>query len=252
MLKAPDVIQIGNTYYLYYAVSTFGTQDSTIGVATSTSLDSGSWKDMGSTGVASKKGMPYNAIDPNLINVNGQWVMTFGSFWQDLFQVPMQNPPTRAVAAAPNQVAFEPATTALEGASMFKYGNFYYLFFSQGSCCGYDQNRPAKGREYKIQVCRSASATGGFVDRNNKDCRNGGGTTVLESHDWVYGPGGQGVINDPSQGPVSQTLGFLNDVLANVVKVLYYHYVDTRIGYSDGQKRFGWNKIDFSSGWPVV
>jgi arabinan endo-1,5-alpha-L-arabinosidase len=34
--------------------------------------------------------------------------------------------------------------------------------------------------------------------------------------------------------------------------VLYYHYVDTRIGYADGQKKFGVNKIDFSSGWPVV
>lgn len=28
--------------------------------------------------------------------------------------------------------------------------------------------------------------------------------------------------------------------------------VDTTIGYADGDKRFGWNKISFSSGWPVV
>ena len=48
-------------------------------------------------------------------------------------------------------------------------------------------------------------------------------------------PGGQGVMNDPSLGPV-----------------LYYHYVDTRIGYADGQKQFGVNKLDCSSGWPVV
>lgn len=45
----------------------------------------------------------------------------------------------------------------------------------------------------------------------------------------------RGVFTDPELGPV-----------------LYYHYVDTTIGYGDGQKPFGWNQIDFSSGWPVV
>jgi len=45
----------------------------------------------------------------------------------------------------------------------------------------------------------------------------------------------RGVFTDPSLGPI-----------------LYYHYVDTTIGYADSQKLFGWNKIDFSSGWPVV
>lgn len=34
--------------------------------------------------------------------------------------------------------------------------------------------------------------------------------------------------------------------------MLVYHYVDTTIGYADGDKRLGINKIDFSSGWPVV
>jgi hypothetical protein len=28
--------------------------------------------------------------------------------------------------------------------------------------------------------------------------------------------------------------------------------VDTRIGYADGNKLFGWNKLSFSSGWPVA
>lgn len=45
----------------------------------------------------------------------------------------------------------------------------------------------------------------------------------------------QGVMNDPSLGPG-----------------LYYHYVETRIGIADGQKQFGVNKLDFSSGWSVV
>lgn len=51
------------------------------------------------------------------------------------------------------------------------------------------------------------------VDADGTSCLDHGGTLVLGSHDLVYGPGGQGVYDDPSRGPV-----------------LYYHYVNTSIG----------------------
>ena len=73
------------------------------------------------------------------------------------------------------------------------------------------------------------------VDKNGKSCTSSGGTLVLGSHGVVYGPGGQGVFDDPTEG-----------------SVLYYHYVDTNIGYADSQKVLGVNKVDWSSGWPVV
>ncbi|KAF2192182.1 glycoside hydrolase family 43 protein [Zopfia rhizophila CBS 207.26] len=236
-LWAPDVIKVGSTYYLFYSVSSFGSQDSAIGVATSSSLDVNTWTDLGATGVASSSGKAYNAIDSNIFADGSTLYMNFGSFWGDLYQVQMQNPPTKVASGASSKnIAYIPSGDhAQEAAFLYKNGNYYYLFFSVGKCCGYDTNRPAAGQEYKIQVCRSSSATGNFVDKNGKKCAEGGGTTVLESHDWVYGPGGQGVYTDPSNGPV-----------------LYYHYVDTRVGYADGQKRFGINKINFSSGWPVV
>ncbi|KAF2188800.1 glycoside hydrolase family 43 protein [Zopfia rhizophila CBS 207.26] len=237
-LWAPDVQKVGDTYYLFYSVSTFGSQDSAIGVATSTSLDVNTWTDLGATGISSTTGKAYNAIDGNLIIDGSNYYMQFGSFWNDLYQVQMANPPKNvASGASSKQIAYVPSGShAQEAAFLFKYGSYYYLFFSLGQCCGYDSNRPASGGgEYKIKVCRSSSATGSFVDNSGIACTSGGGTTVLESHDWVYGPGGQGVYNDPSNGPV-----------------LYYHYVDTRIGYADGQKQFGINKINFSSGWPVV
>lgn len=55
--------KVGDTYYVYYSVSTFGVQNSAIGLATSTTMDCGSFTDVGSTGVASRAGRPYNAID---------------------------------------------------------------------------------------------------------------------------------------------------------------------------------------------
>jgi arabinan endo-1,5-alpha-L-arabinosidase len=233
-LQAPDITKVADTYYLYYTVSSFGVQDSAIGVATSKDMES--WTDHGATGISSKAGKNYNAIDGALYWDGGKFVMSFGSFWQDLFSVGMKNPPLATTGSAAVNIAFKPeGEHAQEAPFIAKNGNYHYLFFSVGKCCGFDANRPAKGQEYKIQVCRSTSATGGFVDKAGKSCTQGGGTTVLESHSWVYGPGGQGVYYDPKLGPV-----------------LYYHYVDTRIGFGDGQKKFGINQINFSSGWPVV
>ncbi|KAI0191901.1 glycosyl hydrolase [Astrocystis sublimbata] len=235
-LWAPDVSLVGDTYYLYYSVSEFGSQNSAIGVATSPSLDVGSWTDHGATGVKSDSSKPYNAIDANLISADGRNFLTWGSFWKDIYQAEMKGAPLTLVSGASSrQVAFDPATTEVEGAFVFKNGDFYYLFYSKGKCCGYDRNMPPAGAEYKIMACRSASPTEGFVDKNGVACTNGGGTVVLESHGNVYGPGGQGVYQDPTHGPI-----------------LYYHYVDKTIGFGDGDKRFGWNTIDFSSGWPVV
>ena len=67
-------------YYAYYSVSTFGSQESAIGLATSTSMDPGTWTDHGQV-FRSTTGDAYNAIDPNLvIDEKGSPVLTFGGF----------------------------------------------------------------------------------------------------------------------------------------------------------------------------
>jgi arabinan endo-1,5-alpha-L-arabinosidase len=208
-LWAPDVQKVGNTYYLYYSVSTFGNKNSAIGVATSTTMDVGSWTDHGSIGVTSGASTSYNAIDGNLLVDGSNMYMTFGSFWTDIYQISMKNPPLTVAAPATTsrQLVYDKAFDSIEAAYLFKSGSFYYLFFSQGQCCGLDTKRPAAGKEYKIKVCRSSSPTGGFVDKAGKSCTQGGGTVVLESHGFVYAPGGQGVYQDPVNGPI-----------------VYYHY----------------------------
>ncbi|KAH0355146.1 putative arabinan endo-1,5-alpha-L-arabinosidase A, partial [Aureobasidium melanogenum] len=237
-LWAPDVSLVGNTYYLYYTASAFGTQNSVIGLATSPSMDVGTWSDKGSTGISSDSSKSYNAIDANLVKVGNQYLMNFGSFWHDIYQVEMNTTPNtvNSKAGGAYNTIFKPAGTHdIEGSYMINHNGGYYMFFSEGICCNLDKNRPAAGQEYKIKVCRSNSATGGFVDQTGKSCTNGGGTLVLPSHGNIYAPGGQGVYNDPVMG-----------------WILYYHYVDTNIGYADGQKLFGVNKIKWVNGWPTV
>ena len=69
-------------YYAYYAASTFGSQNSAIGLATSSSMDPGTWTDHGQV-FASATGAAYNAIDPNLvIDESGKPVLTFGASYE--------------------------------------------------------------------------------------------------------------------------------------------------------------------------
>jgi arabinan endo-1,5-alpha-L-arabinosidase len=200
------VRKVGDYYYLYYSVSTFGSQSSAIGLARSSTMDYGTWTDLGSAGITSSSSKPYNAIDPNLIQVGSSYYMMFGSYWKGIYQAQMKSTPTAASGSA-TQMVYSSDGEVVEGAYMFKYGSYYYLFYSKGQCCGYDSSKPASGKEYRVLVCRSTSATSGFVDKSGTSCASGGGTAVLESHGYVYGPGGQGVYQDPTYGPV-----------------LYYHY----------------------------
>jgi arabinan endo-1,5-alpha-L-arabinosidase len=144
-------------------VSTFGSQNSAIGLATSEIMESGSWTDHGSTGIASSSSKPYNAIDGNLIDVDSTYYMNFGSFWHDIYQAPMNSAATKISSSSYNLAYDSSGTHAVEGSYMYKYGSYYYLFYSAGICCGYDTSMPASGEEYKIKVCRSTSPTSGFV-----------------------------------------------------------------------------------------
>ncbi|TKX24749.1 glycosyl hydrolases family 43 protein [Elsinoe australis] len=232
---APDVSQVGDTYYLIYSASSFGGQNSNLGLATSKTMEPGSWTDLGSI-FSSKTGDRYNAIDGQLMNLNGGYVVNFGSFWQDLFQFNIDLTRPTLGKDGTTQLVYQPAGEhAIEAAYMVKRDNTFYLFFSAGKCCGLDKNRPAAGQEYSIRVCASSNYKGGFKDKNGVDCLKGGGTIVLPSHDNIYAPGGQGVYLDPKQG-----------------WLLYYHYIDTKVGYADGQKKLGINKLNWSGGWPSV
>jgi arabinan endo-1,5-alpha-L-arabinosidase len=138
---APDIAKLGDTYYLYYSVSDWGAQNkSDIGVATSKTLEPGSWTDHGSIGIPLDQ--RYNRIDPNLLygSPNSPPLLAFGSFWDGIFQYPMSNPPLR-VAPGSAYSHLEQNTTRpnVEGPYQFRWveqatgQDWYYLFFSGGA-----------------------------------------------------------------------------------------------------------------------
>lgn len=212
---------INSTYYMYYQYTVIGSNlYSNISVATSPDMSAGSWKDHGNLSIT--ESADYNLIDANLLiipsNPNPTYYLSFGSFWKDIFQVPMSDPLT--VSGSPYEIEYNQThgiplgDDPSEGSYQFIWPtagkSYYYLFFSSGNCCTPGYKIPP-GNEYKIMVCRADAPTGPFVDQIGRDCKSqNGGTEALGSHGNVYAPGGQGVIYDESVDGGSV--------------VLYYHF----------------------------
>lgn len=201
---APDISYFNGRYYLYYAVSSFGKNNSCIGLATNQTLNTNSpeysWKDMGVV-IRSTPGKDnWNAIDPNLIkDKDGTPYLVFGSFWDGLKIVrltadglhvdqSLKDIPT--MASRRNNVEQTSAATpvtagdnAIEAPFIFRKGKYFYLFASIDYCCKGPQST------YKMIVGRSENLLGPYVDDNNKPMMQGGGKLVLAGDkDW-YGVG---------------------------------------------------------------
>ncbi|KAG6366042.1 hypothetical protein INS49_000218 [Diaporthe citri] len=229
------VIERDGNYILYYSVSTIGSQDSVIAYATSTTMENGTWEDHGSTGVESTSDASYNAIDPTMILVDGTYHLSFGSYWGDIQLVTFDSVAT-AADGDPSQAIYKPpGDHDVEASFPFQHGDYFYMFWSEGQANDYDVSRPAEGGEYRVRACRSTDVGGPYTDGNGTGCLEGGGNDVLASHGDVYGPGGQGVLDDPTYGPI-----------------LYYRYVNTTIGYAVADYQWGWNVIDWADGWPTI
>ncbi|TQB75722.1 hypothetical protein MPDQ_002022 [Monascus purpureus] len=236
-LWAPDVHYENGIYYMYYAISADSKSTSAIGVASSPSMEAGSWEDHGGIGVGSNSDSRYNAIDANWISIQGQAYLNFGSYFDGLQQVEMLDALNRSAESTPHQIAYNTTDGCKEEASfMVERDGFYYLLFSSGINEYPNNAKVPRGEEYRIVICRSTTGTGDFVDASGHPCTQSGGTTLLASDGRVYGPGGQGVYKHPQ-------LGY----------ILYYHYADENIGLSRSDFQFGWNYLCWTQdNWPIV
>lgn len=228
VLWAPDVSFHNGKYWLYYAASTFGSQKSAIGLATSTTAAPGSWSDQGVV-YTSSSGSDYNAIDPALVvDTSGKWWLSLGSFWTGIKMIQIDPATGKQLSSNTTRysIAQRPPSTAIEASFIYPHGGYYYVFASFDTCCS------GTSSTYHIVVGRSASITGPYTDRGGLSMTQGGGTILLSTHANVVGPGGQVVMHD--------TDGDL----------LVYHYYD---GNHNGTATLGLNLLGWdSAGWPYV
>lgn len=202
-LWAPDISHVGGLYRLYYAVSTFGSNRSAIGLATSPTLDPTApgygWVDRGLV-VQSTPADDFNAIDPNLVvdAQGGQW-LAFGSFWSGIKLIRLDATTGKPAAGArPLALARRPvpagAPDAIEAPFVFRHGGWYYLLASYDYCC-----KGAASTYYTV-IGRSRDLTGPYLGRDGSAMLAGGGTVLLradlkEQGRW-RGPGHPGVFTD--------------------------------------------------------
>jgi arabinan endo-1,5-alpha-L-arabinosidase len=222
---APDVIYLNGTNYLYYSVSSFGSQVSAIGLVTTTNLASGPWIDQGAV-IQSVNGNAYNCIDPcPLVDTNGTMWLTFGSYWNGIYLVQL-DPATGKRISANSTLTWLAYNSSIEASYLYQHGGYYYLFVNWNTCCsGIDST-------YNIRLGRSTSVTGPYLDRNEVNLVIGGGSMFLESTARFIGPGHAGILND------------------NGINWFTYHYYD---GNNNGVPTLGLNRLFWSpDDWPVL
>lgn len=196
-LWAPDVIFAEDEYRLYYSVSTFGSNRSAIGLATTSTLnpadDNFAWVDRGPV-IQSYPNDNFNAIDPHLfIDDDGRHWLTFGSFWNGI-QLTEINPQTGLLMnpGEPdlNTLAARPVWPhAVEAPFMWRHNGWVYLFVSFDQCC------EGVNSTYNVRVGRAPSVHGPFVDRDGRPLTRGGGTLLAEADGRFEGPGHNAVFH---------------------------------------------------------
>ena len=188
---APDVIHIGDRYYVYVAANIGAQPKAAINMIWSKSLDPDSpdykWEEGGV--VASSDGVEdSNAIDPGLFldPTDGRLWLTYGSYFGYIRLVELD--PKTGKRRNPNE---QPRNLAIncEASDMMYHDGWYYLLATHGSCCrGADSG-------YNIRMGRARKVTGPYLDAEGIDMIQGGGKMLIGSGGRVIGAGHFGLLD---------------------------------------------------------
>ncbi|MDI1256642.1 MAG: arabinan endo-1,5-alpha-L-arabinosidase [Flavobacterium sp.] len=184
---APDIIFYQGQYHIFYACNaTPGKPNAAIGHATNPTLNPKDakfkWTDHGKIVQSVLNRDLWQAIDPNIVlDEKGTPWMIFGSFWDGLKAVKMTNDMMQlqlpeewhTLARRPSTqklYQYELTDSQIEGAFVYKHGDYFYLFASFDMCCrGINSN-------YHVVVGRSKSVIGPYLDKAGFDMIDGNGT----------------------------------------------------------------------------
>jgi arabinan endo-1,5-alpha-L-arabinosidase len=181
---APDVIHVGDQYFVYYSAP--GTQPkSAIGLLVGRTLDPASpdyrWEDRGPV-VWSDGIEDSNAIDPGVLldPTDGRLWMVYGSYFGYIRLAELD--PKTGLRRFPER---KPTNVAInsEAAILIHRDGWYYLLVTHGSCC------QGANSTYNIRMGRSRKVTGPYLDNMGVDMIEGGGKLFAASRGRHIGPG---------------------------------------------------------------
>jgi arabinan endo-1,5-alpha-L-arabinosidase len=188
---APDVIHIGDRYYMYVAANIGAQPKAAVNMLWSKTLDPNSpeykWEEGGV--VASSDGIEEsNAIDPGVFldPTSGRLWLVYGSYFGYIRLVELD--PKTGKRLHPNDHPINLAINC-EASDIIYHDGWYYLLATHGSCCrGADSG-------YNIRVGRSRKVMGPFLDQQGVDMIRGGGKQLIGSGGRVIGPGHFGLLD---------------------------------------------------------
>jgi beta-xylosidase len=231
---APDINYFDGEYHLYYAASSFGTNNSVIGLATNVTLNPDDpryeWVDRGMV-LRSRTGDNFNAIDADVVfdAARVPW-MSFGSFWDGIKMRRLDR--GTGLLSAVDTTLYSLASrggAAIEGPSIVRKGRYYYLFASFDFCCR------GVNADYRVVVGRSTNLHGPYVDRDGVPMLAGGGTELLRGYNGFHGTGGGDVLLRPG------------------ADLYVHHYYDAAdIAGGAALPKGSVRKISWNDGWPSL
>jgi arabinan endo-1,5-alpha-L-arabinosidase len=184
---APDVIHIGDRYYVAYGSTGGGLgggHAGTIHVMWTKSLDpkSPEFKFNDDSVVASSDGVEdCDAIDPSFLldPTTGRLWLTYGTYFGYIRLVELDPKTGRRIAGnQPLNVGID-----MEASDLIYRDGWYYLLGTHGTCCD------GPNSTYNIRVGRSRTVTGPYVDNMGIDMLKGGGKLVVAASGRFVGPG---------------------------------------------------------------
>lgn len=228
---APDVIKIGDRYYLTYAKGGGGMSGghaSNVYVMWTKTLDPTS-PDFGfkeETLVASSDGIEdCDAIDAAFLldPTDGRLWLSYGTYFGFIRLVEL-DPETgkRVEGNEPINIAIDCEATAM----IYRNG-WYYLLGTHGTCCD------GANSTYNIVVGRSRKVSGPYLDNMGRDMLAGGGKMVIAAGGRLVGPGHFGQI-----------------ILENGVEKMSCHY-EADLDKS-GRSVLGIHPLLWKNEWPVA
>lgn len=228
-LWAPSVSLHQGTAYLYYSASSFGRNDSAIGLMLNRDFHAADpahgWEDQGLV-IRSHAGDNFNAIDPYRIDTDGKAWLAFGSFWDGIRLVALDPASGKLLPGAePIRIASR-GGGAIEAPSILSANGHFYLFVAFDACCR------GTASTYRTMVGRADKVDGPYLDRDGKPLTSGGGTQLLATTGRYHGPGGAEIFEVDGK------------------PWLAFHYYDADGG---GMPRLQVTPLSFDAeGWPVL
>ena len=228
---APTISRHGSVFYLYYSVSSFGINQSVIGLMTNAAFDATKpdqgWQDQGEV-LGSTAKDDWNAIDPFRIDTpDGKAWLSYGSYWSGIKLRELD--PASGKLFDPKAPAHEIASRgrgAIEASSILEHAGKFYLFVSYDRCCA------GVASTYRIMVGRADAITGPYLGKTGVDLMQSGATEVQKTIGRYIGPGGE--------EPVSGAPG----------EAMIYHYYD---GDAGGSSKLQIAPMQWTDdGWPEL